>query len=271
MFILPFDHRAGLERELFGYDPAHLGERDRANIRVAKEIIFQAFRKAKPQLKGQGMILVDEEFGSAILDRAQKEKIPYIVTTEKSGVSDFEFIHGASFSKLLAKRKPAFAKALVHYSTLSNAGKARLKELSDWCAAHKIPLLLEPLLGKEQPSPKLMIAMMNELHVAGIHPSLWKVEGLKQSGDWKKVRNAACAPIVVLGRASSKKMVNDWLKAAAESGQVDGFAIGRTIFMEPLKKYFAKKITKQEAVAAMAKSLLGFVSLWERSIKKIKK
>ncbi len=265
LFILPFDHRAGLERDLFGYDFPNINARERANMVVAKEIIFQAFRKAQSKLHGQGMILVDEEFGASILDRAAKEKIPYIVTTEKSGTTDFELIHGSSFAAHLQKRKPAFAKALIHYPTITSAGKARLKKLSDWCVAHKVPLLLEPLLGKTQPSAKLMIAMMHKLHAAGIRPALWKVEGLKTVADWKKVRAVSDAPMVVLGRASSRKDVSAWLKTAAESGCVDGFAIGRTIFMDPLQKYVAKKLTKQEASDAIAKRFLWYVRLWKRN------
>ncbi len=269
LFILPFDHRAGLERELFGITDQKLTARERSTMVLVKEIIFNGFKKAMPQLNGEGMVLVDEEFGSTVLDRAQKAKIQFALTTEKSGSPVFEFIHGKNFGKAILKRSPRYAKALVRYivgeEEVNAAQRARLRELSDWCRLHGIGLLLEPLLGKEQPSAKLMVTMMKEIIDAGIRPSLWKVEGLKKSSDWKKVRTIAGAPIVVLGRASSATAVRAWLQAAAESGQVEGFAVGRTIFMDPLKQFVAGKITKTAASEAIAKSFLSFVSSWNRA------
>lgn len=271
LFILPFDHRAGLERELFGVTDQKLTARERSTMVLAKEIIFNGFKKAMPQLHGEGMILVDEEFGGPVLDRAQKDKIQFALTTEKSGSPTLEFIHGNNFGKAILKRSPRYAKALVRYivgdEEVNKVQRARLRELSDWCRLHGVGLLLEPLLGKEQPSAKLMITMMKELINAGIRPSLWKVEGLKKSSDWKRVRTVAGAPIVVLGRASSTAVVRAWLTAAAESGQVEGFAVGRTIFMEPIKKFVAGTITKTAASEAIAKAFLGFVSSWNQAAK----
>ena len=70
--------------------------------------------------------------------------------------------------------------------------------------------MLEPLLGKEKPSVVDMITMIKEMHTHGVYPTLWKVEGLLKASDWKKVRTAAHAPIVVLGRASTKAVVEQW-------------------------------------------------------------
>lgn len=269
LFILPFDHRAGLASELFGYAYPALGRKERAHLTQAKEIIFNGFRKALPAVpKGEGIILVDDEFGGHIVAQARKEKIPVALTVEQSGAPIFEFVHGDSFGDVLAKAKPTYAKALVHYvvgnETINRVQRTRLRQLSDWCRAHQLPLLLEPLLGKDQPTGKLMIQMIEELHLAGVRPALWKVEGLRTTAEWKVVRKAAGSPIVVLGRASKASVVKQWLTVAAASGEVEGFAVGRTIFMQPLKQFYAKKISRATAEEHIAKRFLGYVHLWQK-------
>ncbi|KKW30304.1 MAG: 5-dehydro-2-deoxygluconokinase [Candidatus Uhrbacteria bacterium GW2011_GWD2_52_7] len=99
----------------------------------------------------------------------------------------------------------------------------------------------------------------------GIKPDVWKLEGLTKASEWKKLAKIVKAPMIVLGRGQSKAEVERWVVEAAKSGVVDGFAIGRTIFMGPLLDYTKKKCTRAQAVDRIAKNYLHFVNLWHKT------
>ena len=54
--------------------------------------------------------------------------------------------------------------------------------------------------------------------------------------------------IVLLGRGEDKSKVSKWMRDASGYKEIIGFAIGRTIFLEPLKEYQNNKATKEETI-----------------------
>lgn len=274
LFILPFDHRSGITHELFqvAYPPnAAITKK----IITLKGIIFDGFLQAYTTVKDEGEcgILVDEEFGNAILVQAKKLGITHIVSTETSGGSTFSFIHGKGFGRALIKRDASFAKALVNYTIndteLNEEKMKKIAELSNFCINEGIPLMLEPLIhGKSSPVSRAITAIQ-DMHNHGISPAVWKLEMLPTIQDWKKLAPIAKAPMILLGRGAGIPEVDEWVITAAKSGVVDGFAIGRTIFFEPIKKFTEKKFTKKQTVDAIAKNYIHFVKLWKNSLKKM--
>lgn len=269
LFILPFDHRSGLTRELFNvvYPPNVTTGR---KIMALKRVIFEGFLKAYPtaQKYGECGILVDEEFGTPILNEAKRKGILCVVSTETSGTSTFEFVHKRGFGRALVERDPSYAKALVNYTIgddeLNEEKMAKLRQLSDFCITEGIPLMLEPLVhGKKSPL-SMAKTMMRDMHKHGVRPALWKVEMQRTAKDWRALAPIAKAPMILLGRGAGIKVVDEWVITAAKSGAVDGFAIGRTIFFDALKKYHEKSITKKQAIDTIAKNYLHYVKLWTK-------
>ncbi len=272
LFILPFDHRSGLTHELFqvAYPPnAAIAKK----IVALKNVILEGFLAAYPTAKEYGDcgILVDEEFGSAILEKAKKLGIIHILTTETSGTSSFGFVHKQGFGRAILKRDPTYAKALVNYNIgdkeLNEEKMKKIKELSDFCIEEGVPLLLEPLIHGKQTPLKMAMVMMHDMHKHGIKPAIWKLEMQRTAKDWRKLDGVVNAPMILLGRGASKKIVEEWVETAAKSGVVDGFAIGRTIFFEPIKQLHEKKIDRKKAVELIAKNYLRFVKLWVKHAK----
>ena len=83
---------------------------------------------------------------------------------------------------------------------------------------------------------------IGELQDAGVEPDIWKVEGLDTTADFRLVADAARAGgrdevgCVVLGAGADEATVAHWLRQAATVDGFIGFAIGRTIFWEALKR-----------------------------------
>ena len=59
--------------------------------------------------------------------------------------------------------------------------------------------------------------------------------------------------------------VSEWLTTAAGVPGFIGFAVGRTVFWDPLVNWRNKKTTPEAAVAEIARRYGEFVSLFERA------
>ena len=73
LYILPFDHRGSFQTKMFGWTGTLTPEQT-AQIAAAKQVIYEGLKAAVssgvPQEKAG--ILVDEQFGAAILHDARK-------------------------------------------------------------------------------------------------------------------------------------------------------------------------------------------------------
>lgn len=287
LYILPFDHRASFFRDLFGWKEP-LTKAQHNKVKEAKQIIWYAFVRSWAKYagicNGDLGILVDEEFGTDILKAAKKLGAVRILTTEKSGQKVFDFEFGQKFGQHILKFKPEYAKVLVRYNPVNKKDNLeqlkRLKKMSDFCRKNKIGFLFELLVpatdeqlnkyGKNydlKARPDLSVQAMKEINKFGIKVDIWKLETMPRNYWSKIIKVTGKAKIVVLGRAGSKAMVSEWLKTAAKFKEVIGFAVGRTIFFQPLEQWRDGKISKDRATELIAKNFEYFIYLWERNKK----
>jgi 5-dehydro-2-deoxygluconokinase len=142
LYILPFDHRGSFQVKMFGWKGALTAEQT-AEIAAAKQVIYDGFKAAVqdgvPEKKSG--ILVDEQFGSAILRDAAAHGYTRACAVEKSGQDEFDFEYGEEFAKHIEAIQPTFSKVLVRYNpagdrVLNARQAARLKRLSDYLHDH---------------------------------------------------------------------------------------------------------------------------------------
>jgi myo-inositol catabolism protein IolC len=292
LYFLPFDHRSSFQAKLFGWK-SHLSDAQTAQISDAKEIIYDGFKSALAAgvPKDKAGILVDEQFGAAILRDAAADHIVTACPAEKSGQDEFEFEYGEKFADHVRAVDPAFCKVLVRYNpqadrSLNRRQADRLRRLSDFLAGENRSRFLFELLvpsekwqldqfGGDQKAydlelrPQLMIAAIGELHDAGVEPDIWKVEGLDRREDCALVAAAARADgrdhvrCIVLGRGAEEARVRHWLEVAAAVPGFIGFAVGRTTFWDPLVGWRNKTMTREQAVAEIARRYRELVNLFE--------
>ena len=70
----------------------------------------------------------------------------------------------------------------------------------------------------------------------------------------------------VPGRGEDDKKVDGWLETAAQVTGFIGFAVGRTVFWDPLVEWLAKKMTREAAVAEIARRYRKLVSVFEKGL-----
>src|SRR5215467_1913380 len=133
LYILPFDHRGSFQKKMFGWNGA-LSPEQTAEIAATKRVIYDAFtaaiRAGVPKEKAG--ILVDEQFGAAILRDANAAGYSTSCPAEKSGQDEFDFEYGEEFAKHIETFRPTFCKVLVRYNPEGDRGlnqrqSARLK------------------------------------------------------------------------------------------------------------------------------------------------
>jgi myo-inositol catabolism protein IolC len=294
LYILPFDHRGSFQTKLFGW-AAPLSSAQTAEIAEAKQIIYDGLLSALSAgaPRDKAGVLVDEQFGAAILRNAAARHLATACPAEKSGQEEFDFEYGEDFERHIESFDPTFCKVLVRYNpagdrALNRRQASRLKRLSDVLAARGRSRFMFELLVPPQKAqldklrgdrkaydlelrPRLMIEAMRELQQAGVEPDLWKVEGLDRREECEAVVAAARAGgrsgvgCIVLGRGEDHAKVRHWLGVAAQVPGFIGFAVGRTDFWDPLVAWRLKKATREQAVAVIAARYLEFVELFEQS------
>src|SRR5262245_9994924 len=117
LYVLPFDHRGSFQKSMFGWKGA-LSTEQTAQIAAAKEVIYDGFKLAVSQgvPKEKAGILVDAQFGAAILRDASRHGYITACPAEKSGQDEFDFEYGVDFGQHIAMFNPTFCKVLVRYN-----------------------------------------------------------------------------------------------------------------------------------------------------------
>jgi myo-inositol catabolism protein IolC len=294
LYVLPFDHRGSFETGMFGWKGT-LAPEQTAQIADAKRVIYDGFKAAVAAgvPKQNAAILVDEQFGAAILHDAKADGFTIASPVEKSGQDEFDFEYGENFPAHIEALQPTFCKVLVRYNpegnqALNRRQTDRLKRLSYYLHSESRSLFMfELLVPAEQAQlekvkgdkktydleirPRLMVQTIEELQDAHVEPDVWKIEGLDRREDCERIVAAARyggrdkVGCIVLGRGEDDKKVREWLTIAASVPGFIGFAVGRTDFWEPLVGWRAKKTTRDAAVNEIARRYREFVDIFEKA------
>jgi myo-inositol catabolism protein IolC len=287
LFTLAFDHRKSI-RPLFGID-AEPGPKDRARISAAKELVYEGLLSAAPRLPAGARpgLLVDEEFGTPVLERAQDEDVIAAVAVEKSGQKEFQFEY-EDFGRHLERLRPELAKALVRFNAggdeeLNDRQLERLKTLSDYLSGSETDLLFELLVPPTEEQladfegdaarfdadlrPALVRTAIEEIQDAGIEVAIWKIEGIETTEDCASIaatcrrggRNADC---LILGRGADEAKVEHWLTTAAPTPGFGGFAVGRTIWWDAIAAHLSGEVDRPTTVETIATRYLHFVEVY---------
>jgi 5-dehydro-2-deoxygluconokinase len=296
LLILAFDHRTSFIEKMIGVKNRQLTSDEKKRISDYKKMIFEGFKKALTMgvPKEIAGLLVDEEFGSDVLKEARKSGFTFAMPMEKSGQDEFDFEYGDDYPKHIEKYDPILVKVLVRYNpngdTMTNQRQLqKLRSLSDYLQPIRKPFLFElivPATSKQMAElggskekydqemrPKLMVEAMKQIQDARVEPSIWKLEGVEKLSDAEAAvkqaqRDGRKAAIVTLGRGESKEQVQKWLKVGAKIQGIIGFAVGRTIFLEPLVEYKEGKIKKDASIKKIAENYCEFSNLWLNERKK---
>jgi myo-inositol catabolism protein IolC len=293
LYILAFDHRGSFQKKFFGIDGDPDPEQT-AMIADAKHLVFEGMVQAvaagaDPAVTG---VLVDEQFGSTVPEEAHELGLKLAMPAERSGQSMFDFQYGEDFGAHIERFDPDFTKVLVRYNpdgdAVANSEQlGKLRRLSDWLHERERRFLFELLVPAEPAQleavggdgerydselrPELMRRTIAAIQDAGIEVDIWKIEGVDERSDCEllvaQARSGGRDGVVcvVLGRGADDAKVDHWLAQAAPVDGFVGFAIGRSIWWDPLKAYVDGKIERIAGAQRIAENYLRFVKVYERA------
>ena len=281
LFVLPFDHRSSFEAGLLDIKGRQAEPPEVKRLAGYKRVIYDGFLKALEDgvPADTSAILVDQKYGADILADAKLRGVTTCTSVEKSGQPEFDFEYGDDFGSWLRDADPTFAKCLVRYNPDGEAGtnanqRLRLRVLSDHAHSEAYYFMFELLVpatelqlqsvGQDRGAydtglrPELTTRAMEELQTEGVEPDVWKLEGMDDAAAARTVVAEAQAGgrdkvgVIVLGRGEDEKRVHDWLTVGARTKGVIGFAVGRTVFWQPLVEYKDEMISRDDAVGKIA-------------------
>jgi myo-inositol catabolism protein IolC len=118
--------------------------------------------------------------------------------------------------------------------------------------------------------PGHTLKVMEYLQDRGVEPAIWKVEGLDRHDDAVAVAAAAGRGgrqprCIVLGRHAPHDELEHWLQVAAPIPGWMGFAIGRSIWQDPLHARLHHFCTTGEARRRIANTYLNYARYYLRA------
>ena len=258
-------------------DSAGIG---RARIPEVKRLVLDAFLRARDRsedVRRYGSLLLDNTYGGEAVKLASAAGVPVGTPVERAGVFPlqwdrepfYEGSSGNSFSKVLIRDRPEWDAAV------RDDQFAKLLRLQAWCRAGRIPLLVEIIIMRQHEEerafeqegrPTLLAALIREAYARGLVPAIWKIEGTTNR-DAAALVDAAVRERpeprqVILGKGADAGSIAAWFDAAASLPSTAGFAIGRSVFMEPGTDYLKGLCTAEAAVQTMATRYLSLVDTW---------
>jgi 5-dehydro-2-deoxygluconokinase len=278
-YLLAFDHRHSLMTAFFEVSgqPAEADERAASEVKsVIADGLLAAVGRSRVEARDAGA-LVDQAYGGVAIDTLRAAGVRFAVAVEASGRAELEFEH-RDWRERLDAIHPTWAKVLVRYNpsgdaTMNARQRDRLLDLQTVSRAIGVGFLFELLVPPEPDQrtddfdtatrPGLVLQAIDELRGAGIQPDLWKIEGLERRADCEAVVGRGGAPCGVRGRGADAAAVERWLRAGA--GIFDGFAIGRSIWWDPVRAYVDGRADREATIAAIADRYAYFVDIFRAS------
>lgn len=293
LFILAFDHRGSFQEKLLHIKGREPTREEHARIRQLKGLIFQGFCLAVDQgvPSSAAGVLIDDFYGADVAAQARQRGYALAMPVEKSGLDFFQFEHGDHFQEQLDKDRPDWVKVLVRHnvgqSPVENAGQlGRLRLLSEFCRASGRRLLFELLVPPtadqlssvggdlarydRELRPAQTLKSVKQIQDFGIEPALWKVEGMPTPTETRALAEAVClggrdqVRLVLLGRGESQELITAWFKNTRGLPAYIGFAVGRSIFLQPLKAFLAGQLSEAQAVHQIAQHYRFYYDLWQQ-------
>lgn len=269
---LAFDHRKQL------YDLAIQCGENPKKITKLKQLLVQSVESAINKIdfpEENAGVLIDDIYGNdALYSTAGKSWwIARPVELPCSRPLEFEG-KGSIGLKLQTWPLTHIVKCLVFYHpddslVLRLKQERQLKKLYLACVQSGHQLLLEVILPeKSEDNIATIPKILKRFYHLGIKPDWWKLPPL-QDKSWQLIgdillnHDSHCQGVLLLGLSASMETVKESFAIASKHEVCKGFAIGRTIFYEPAKRWMQHKISDQELIDSVSNNYIELIKTWK--------
>ncbi|OMH27159.1 5-dehydro-2-deoxygluconokinase [Motiliproteus sp. MSK22-1] len=275
--ILAFDHRKQF------YDMAVETGADPERIPYLKQLLVKATQQGAQQAgledadgTGQVGVLIDDSYGQDALNDITGCGWWIGRPVEQPSSRPLELEGGRSISSRLASWPiEHIVKCLVFYHPEDSyqmrlQQERQIQELYQACCASGHEFLLEiiPPQGMDQTDDTVVTAM-TRFYNLDIRPDWWKLPSPSRAA-WQKIsdliaeRAPHCRGVVLLGLDASIEELKSGFDASAGFDICKGFAIGRTIFGEPSRRWLAGDYDDQKLINTVTDNYLQLIDHWRQ-------
>ena len=248
--VFAFDHR-----EPFSALAAETG-RDAKAITAFKNLAFRAVAEASSELEGQNDvgILVDDTYGQSVLFEGKADVGSTLQAWPENHVVKCLFRPGAKDAPEVVEENERQLCRL--FSGARSTGHDLLLEI----------IVDQPQTREEQDA--CLLRWMRRCYEVYLHTDYWKILPVADQGTWQAIEaligeyDPYCRGILFLGLNVAEAELVKRFAALPESPRALGFAIGRSIFLEPARKWFAGQMSDEDAVATMRDCFLRLARAW---------
>ncbi|MCR4467883.1 5-dehydro-2-deoxygluconokinase [Burkholderia sp. SCN-KJ] len=269
-----FDHRDQFlaMAQQSGAAPERISELKQLFVQAVKET-----EKQHPGCAGRMAVLIDDRYGQDALNGATGRGWWIGRPVELPGSNPLQFEHGRSIgTTLMSWPREHVVKCLVQYHPDDEPAhrfeqEAQLRALYDAVQASGHELLLEVIPPKDRSQgPDVVVRALERLYDIGIYPEWWKLEAMSADA-WHAVdalidaRDRYCRGVVLLGLSAPVDRLAEGFAAAGASRTCRGFTVGRTIFDEPSRAWFAGEIDDRTLVDRVRANFDTLIRLWRQA------
>ncbi len=268
LMVFAIDHRRQFE------EIADAAGKPRAAIATFKLLAVEAAERVAQRRPGYG-ILLDGTYGQDALFAAEQKHLWIARPVERPGTRPLDFEIGDDLgSHLVEWPATQVVKCLCLYHPDDDGETKRrqqreLLRVADAARTLGRELLIEIVASTLGPiDDRTAARAVDEIYALGIKPDWWKLEPQASGAAWQAIgdvvaaRDPLCRGIVVLGLdAPADQLVRSFALASA-CPAVRGFAIGRTIFADTARAWFAGRLDDAAATAAMADAYRKLCQGW---------
>jgi 5-dehydro-2-deoxygluconokinase len=272
LHVFAFDHRSALEElaRRHGADAA-------ARLSRFKNLLLHATEQTErtAALGGRIGVLIDDRYGQDALNAASGRGWWIGRPVELPDTTPLAFEYGRSIgTHLITWPHEQTIKCLVVFDpddAVQRAEQGRqLRTLYDAACASGHELLIEviapPRAAPAQRSD-LVLRAIERIYAYGIKPDWWKLaappatawpaldELIARNDEW-------CRGVLLLGADAPFAELAAGFAAAASSASCRGFAVGRSVFAEPARAWFADEIDDDALIARVHANQCELAALW---------
>lgn len=267
--VLAIDHRWQLEEvvEVLGT------ERD--SLPRLKQLLGRAFLRVADGDPRAG-VLIDHVYGDKALAELTGSGVWISRAIEVAGTRPMQLDGGSNVSATLRSWPAEHVVKCNLYCHPDDEPEVRapqeerVKLLADACAREDRQLLLEIQAPKGMSyDEESMASLLERLYGLGVRPDWWKLPPHPEPAVWKGIGDVVrehdpyCAGVLVLGQAASNEDLAESFAATAEEPLCNGFAVGRSIYAEPARRWLAGELEDEELMSAVAENYERMITLWQ--------
>lgn len=263
------DHRSQFEAW------ANESNRHPKAINQFKKLAWQAAFEEGKDVPGFG-VLFDDKLGREALHAATSSKAWVGRPIESSGIFPLELEAEAEIIEHLADWPINQTVKILCPYRLSDDDKTReyhenlIIQLDRACRHTGHEWLLEIITAREgsEPDYDSVADIVSQFYSLEVKPDWWKLEPGKDDSYWEKIsaviekNDPYCHGIILLGLDGTVKDISRSLEIASKNKWVKGFAIGRTLFGDSARSWFAKEIDDVTAVTDMRSRYRLMIDAW---------